>query len=117
VTPTQVVEILQIVSQGNISGKQAKDLYAKLKGTSSSPSALVAQLGMSQVSDPAAIDAACAKVIGDNPKQVEQYRSGKTGVFGFLVGQVMKSTKGSANPQLVNETLKRLLGDGSGSPT
>ena len=65
---------------------------------------------MSQVSDPAAIEAACAKVIADNAKQAEQYRSGKTGVFGFFVGQVMKATKGSANPQLVNETLKRLLG-------
>jgi aspartyl-tRNA(Asn)/glutamyl-tRNA(Gln) amidotransferase subunit B len=111
VTPGQVVEILKLVSQGKISGKQAKELYSKTKGTSSSPGALVSELGMSQVSDPAAIESACAKVIADNPKQVEQYRSGKTGVFGFFVGQVMKSTKGSANPQLVNETLKRLLGD------
>jgi aspartyl-tRNA(Asn)/glutamyl-tRNA(Gln) amidotransferase subunit B len=52
----------------------------------------------------------CAKVIADNPKQAEQIRAGKTALFGFLVGQVMKATKGSANPQLVNDTLKRLLG-------
>ncbi len=111
VTPRQIVEILKLVADGKISGKQAKELYAKTKGTSASPTALVADLGMSQVSDPAAIEAACAKVIADNAKQAEQYRSGKTGVFGFFVGQVMKATKGSANPQLVNETLKRLLGD------
>ena len=110
VTPVQIVEILKLASQGKISGKQAKELYAKAKGTSASPAALVAELGMSQVSDPAAIEAACAKVIADNAKQAEQYRAGKTGVLGFFVGQVMKATKGSANPQLVNETLKRLLG-------
>ncbi|MBX3263463.1 MAG: Asp-tRNA(Asn)/Glu-tRNA(Gln) amidotransferase subunit GatB [Labilithrix sp.] len=110
VTPGQVVEILKLVSQGKISGKQAKELYAKAKGTTASPAALAADLGMSQVSDPAAIEAACAKVVADNAKQAEQYRAGKTGVFGFFVGQVMKATKGSANPQLVNETLKRLLG-------
>ncbi|MBX3211383.1 MAG: Asp-tRNA(Asn)/Glu-tRNA(Gln) amidotransferase subunit GatB [Labilithrix sp.] len=110
VTPGQLVEILKLVSQGKISGKQAKELYAKAKGTTASPAALVADLGMSQVSDPAAIEAACAKVVADNAKQAEQYRAGKTGLFGFFVGQVMKATKGSANPQLVNETLKRLLG-------
>jgi aspartyl-tRNA(Asn)/glutamyl-tRNA(Gln) amidotransferase subunit B len=65
---------------------------------------------MSQVSDPSAIEAVCAKVIADNPKQAEQLRAGKTTLFGFFVGQVMKATKGSANPQLVNDTLKRLLG-------
>ncbi len=114
VTPKQTAEILQLVSEGKISGKQAKELYAKTKGTSSSPAALVAELGMTQVSDPGAIEAACAKVIAENAKQVEQYRSGKTTVFGFFVGQVMKATKGSANPQLVNDTLKRLLSTDGG---
>jgi len=67
---------------------------------------------MAQVTDPKAIEEVCAKVIGDNPKQAEQLRGGKTALFGFFVGQVMKATKGSANPQLVNDTLKRLLGMG-----
>jgi aspartyl-tRNA(Asn)/glutamyl-tRNA(Gln) amidotransferase subunit B len=111
VTPKQIVEILKLVSSQKISGKQAKELYAKTKerGLTASPTALVDKLGMAQVSDVGAIEAAVAKVMADNPKQVEQYRGGKTGVFGFFVGQVMKATKGSANPQLVNETLKRLL--------
>jgi aspartyl-tRNA(Asn)/glutamyl-tRNA(Gln) amidotransferase subunit B len=108
---SQIVEILRLVAQRKISGKQAKELYAKTKekGAGASPALLVAELGMAQVSDPSAIEGACAKVIADNPKQVEQYRAGKTTVFGFFVGQVMKATKGSANPQLVNDTLKRLL--------
>ncbi len=108
-SPVQIAGILTLVSSGKISGKQAKELYVKAKGTSASPEALVAELGMAQVSDPGAIEAACAAVIAENPKQAEQYRAGKTAVFGFFVGQVMKATKGSANPQLVNDTLKRLL--------
>ena len=109
-----LAEILGLVGQGKISGKQAKELYVQAKGRGPggpSPAQLVVELGMSQVTDPAAIEAACAQVIAGNARQVEQYRAGKTGVFGFFVGQVMKATRGSANPQLVNETLKRLLAD------
>jgi aspartyl-tRNA(Asn)/glutamyl-tRNA(Gln) amidotransferase subunit B len=110
VTPKQVEGLLNLVDGGKISGKQAKELYAKLKDKPDlDPKSLVAELGMAQVSDPRAIEEACAKVIADNAKQVEQYRAGKKGVFGFFVGQVMKATKGSANPKLVNETLERLL--------
>ena len=110
VSPAQLAGLLRLVDQGKISGKQAKELYAKVRGTSADPAALVSELGMMQVTDPKAIEDACAKVIADNPKQVEQLRSGKAGLFGFFVGQVMKATRGSANPQLVNDTLKRLLG-------
>ena len=111
VTPRQIADILKLVSSGKISGKQAKELYAKTKerGAAADPAALIAELGMAQVTDPGAIETAVKEVMAANAKQVEQYRSGKTGVFGFFVGQVMKATKGSANPQLVNETLKRLL--------
>jgi len=109
VTPRQVADMLRLAADGIISGKQVKELYSKVKGTAAEPAALVAELGMAQVSDASAIEAACAKVIADSPKQVEQWRAGKKGVFGYFVGQVMKATKGSANPQLVNETLERLL--------
>jgi aspartyl-tRNA(Asn)/glutamyl-tRNA(Gln) amidotransferase subunit B len=100
------------VEGGTISGKQAKELYVKLKerGPEARVAALVAELGMVRVSDAKAIEEVCAKVIADNPKQTEQLRGGKTALFGFFVGHVMKATKGSANPQLVNETLQRLLG-------
>jgi aspartyl-tRNA(Asn)/glutamyl-tRNA(Gln) amidotransferase subunit B len=110
ITPKQLESLLNLVDGGKISGKQAKELYARLKGTDADPKSLVAELGMAQVSDPSAIEDACAKVIADSPKQVADLKAGKTNLFGYFVGQVMKATKGSANPRLVNDTLKRLLG-------
>jgi aspartyl-tRNA(Asn)/glutamyl-tRNA(Gln) amidotransferase subunit B len=112
ITAKQLSDLMRLVETGKISGKQAKELYAALRGKTPDvlAASLVADLGMAQVSDPKAIEEVCAKVIADNPKQAEQLRAGKTTLFGFFVGQVMKATKGSANPQLVNDTLKRLLG-------
>ncbi|MDB4933853.1 MAG: gatB [Labilithrix sp.] len=114
VTARQISELIRLVDTGKISGKQAKELYVKLReaGPEASAASLVSQLGMAQVTDPKAIEDVCAKVIADNPKQAEQLRAGKEALFGFFVGQVMKATKGSANPQLVNDTLKRLLAAG-----
>ncbi len=112
VTPQQVAGLLRMVDAGSISGKQAKEVYAKMARTSSSPEEVVASLGMAQVSDAGAIEQACRRVIEANPKQAEQLKAGKVAVLGFFVGQVMKETRGAGNPQLVNETLKRLLGVG-----
>ena len=114
-TPRQLSDLMRLVETGKISGKQAKELFAKLgeqreRVPEVAVASLVAELGMAQVSDPKAIEEVCAKVIADNPKPAEQLRAGKATLFGFFVGQVMKATKGSANPQLVNDTLKRLLG-------
>jgi aspartyl-tRNA(Asn)/glutamyl-tRNA(Gln) amidotransferase subunit B len=111
ITAAQVAELLRLVDTGKISGKQAKELYVTLKerGPDVLAASLVSELGMAQVSDPKAIEEICAKVVADNPKQAAQLRAGKATLFGFFVGQVMKATKGSANPQLVNDTLKRLL--------
>ena len=112
VTARQISELQRLVSSGKISGKQAKEVYAAMKerGPDVAVAALVADLGMSQVSDPKAIEEVCAKIVAENSRQADQLRSGKIALFGFFVGQVMKATKGSANPQLVNDTLKRLLG-------
>jgi aspartyl-tRNA(Asn)/glutamyl-tRNA(Gln) amidotransferase subunit B len=110
VSARQLAELLALVDRGTISGKQAKELYAKLAGTDRAPAALVKELGMAQVTDARAIEEACARVVQANPKQAEALRGGKSALMGFFVGQVMKETKGSANPQLVNETLKRILG-------
>jgi aspartyl-tRNA(Asn)/glutamyl-tRNA(Gln) amidotransferase subunit B len=114
VTAKQLSDLLRLVDTGKISGKQAKELYAALRGKGPDvlAASLVAEIGMAQVTDPKAIEEVCAKVIAENPKQAEQLRGGKPALFGFFVGQVMKATKGSANPQLVNDTLKRLLGTG-----
>jgi aspartyl-tRNA(Asn)/glutamyl-tRNA(Gln) amidotransferase subunit B len=112
VTATQVAALLQLVDQGTISGKQAKDVYGKIAGTDRAPADVVADLGMRQVSDVGALEAICRRLIAENPKQAEQLRAGKDNLMGFFVGQVMKETKGAANPQLVNDALKKLLGMG-----
>jgi aspartyl-tRNA(Asn)/glutamyl-tRNA(Gln) amidotransferase subunit B len=78
--------------------------------TGEAPEAIVEREGLVQVTDTGAIEAAARDVIAKNPKQVEQYRGGKTQMFGFFVGQVMKAMQGKANPAAVNELLKRLLG-------
>jgi aspartyl-tRNA(Asn)/glutamyl-tRNA(Gln) amidotransferase subunit B len=112
VTAAQVASLLDLVARGVISGKQAKEVYAKVARTDRSPADVVAELGMKQVSDTGALEALCRRLVEENPKQVEQLRAGKSNVLGFFVGQVMKETKGAANPQLVNDILKKLIGLG-----
>jgi aspartyl-tRNA(Asn)/glutamyl-tRNA(Gln) amidotransferase subunit B len=114
VTAAQLAELLALVDKGTISGKQAKELYAAVKGTAEMPAAVARARGMEQVTDTAAIEEICRRVVEANPKQAEQVRAGKTAVLGFFVGQVMKETKGSASPKLVNEALARVLGLGGG---
>lgn len=109
VSATQVAELLQLVDAGDISGKQAKDVYLAIEGTEQSPLQVVEARGMRVVSDDQSLRPLIAKIVADHPAAVETYRSGKTGTLGFFVGQVMKQTKGSANPKLVNEILLELL--------
>jgi aspartyl-tRNA(Asn)/glutamyl-tRNA(Gln) amidotransferase subunit B len=108
VTPAQVKELLALVDAGEISGKQAKEVYAAIEGTERSPRAVVDERGLRVVSDEGALAAACERVLAAHPDQVASIRAGKKGVLGFLVGQVMKETKGSANPKLVNALLEKL---------
>jgi aspartyl-tRNA(Asn)/glutamyl-tRNA(Gln) amidotransferase subunit B len=110
VTARQVAELLKLVDGGKISGKQAKEVYAKLAKTDRSPSDIVAELGMEQVTDVGQIEEIVRRIVDANPKQAESIRGGKMGVMGFFVGQVMKETKGSANPAAVNDALKKVLG-------
>ncbi len=109
VTPAQVGELLKLVESGQISGKQAKDVYLAIENTDQDPLQVVEARGMRVVSDDQALRPIVEKVIADNPAAVETYRSGKTGTLGFFVGQVMKLTKGSANPKLVSDMLTELL--------
>jgi aspartyl-tRNA(Asn)/glutamyl-tRNA(Gln) amidotransferase subunit B len=108
VSAEQVAELLTLVEAGDISGKQAKEVYAAIEGTDRSPRAVIDERGMRVVSDAGAIEAACRRVLDAHPEQVASIRAGKKGVLGFLVGQVMKETKGSANPKLVNQLLEKL---------
>jgi aspartyl-tRNA(Asn)/glutamyl-tRNA(Gln) amidotransferase subunit B len=109
VRPAQIVELLELVEAQTISGKQAKEVYAAIKNTEQSPAAHVAEKGMAQVTDTGALEAICRAEIDANPKQVAAYRAGNAKMIGFFVGAVMKQTKGSANPALVNDLLKKLL--------
>lgn len=109
VKPEQVSELLDLVDKQTISGKQAKEVYAAIRNTELSPAAHVREKGMAQVSDEGALEEICKREIEANPKQAAAYRAGKASMIGFFVGQVMKQTKGSANPALVNDVLKKLL--------
>ncbi len=110
VTPGQVTELLNLVDAGKISGKQAKEVYAKVAKTNNSPAAVARELGIEQVSDASAIESIVRKIVDANPKQAESLKGGKVGLMGFFVGQVMKEMKGSANPTMVNDAVKRVLG-------
>jgi aspartyl-tRNA(Asn)/glutamyl-tRNA(Gln) amidotransferase subunit B len=103
-------ELVNLVDDGKISSKQGKDVFAEMFATGKAPRVIVAEKGLQQESDLGAIESLCHEVIAANPKSVEDYRAGKGAAINFLKGQVMKFSRGNANPNLVGETLLRLLG-------
>lgn len=109
VSPGQVAELLQLVDSGVISGKQAKEVHLAMENSLQRPQDIVQQRGMRVLSDTSSLEALCADIVAKNPAQADQYRSGKKGVLGFLVGQVMKASGGAADPKLVNQILVRML--------
>ena len=112
VTPTQVADLLRLVEQGKISGKQAKDVYSAIEGTDRMPTAVVEELGLTVVSDESQLLPLCEELIAAHPKEADAVRGGKTGVLGFFVGQVMKRTNKQANPAVVSKLFARLLNGG-----
>jgi aspartyl-tRNA(Asn)/glutamyl-tRNA(Gln) amidotransferase subunit B len=104
-----LAELVTLIQQGTLSGKMAKTVFEQMFATSKSAGQLVSEMGMQQITDDSQIREIAQRVIAANPKQLEQYRAGKTSLFGFFVGQVMRETKGQANPQKVNEVLKAEL--------
>ncbi len=101
--------LVSLIDKGTISGKIAKKVFADMAASGDSPDSIVKKKGLVQVSDTGRIEAIVDTVLAENSAQVEQYRGGKTKVFGFFVGQVMKATRGQANPAVVNEILKQKL--------
>ncbi len=112
IRPEQLAQLVELIDDGTISGKIAKDVFAKMYTSGDDPGVIVQRDGLVQVSDTGAIEAAARVVVDKNPKQAADYRAGKTQMLGFFVGQVMKATGGKANPQLVNDVLKQLLAVG-----
>jgi len=110
ITPSDLSELVDMIAANEINGKQAKEIFIKmLDGESGTPREIADKFGMKQITDTGAIESAIDAVIAANPAQVEQYKSGKTGLLGFFVGGVMKSTGGKANPAVVNEILRKKL--------
>ena len=110
VTPEKGAELLALVGKGTISGSIAKQVLEKMLETGDGAAEIVEREGLKQESDSGAIEAAVDKVLADNADKVEQYKGGKEALFGFFVGQTMKAMQGKANPQVVNELLKKALG-------
>ncbi len=104
-----LAELIIAIENETISGKMAKDVFAEMWKSSKAPKSIIAEQGMSQITDPAAIEKVVLDVVNANQGQVEQYKAGKNKLFGFFVGQVMKQSKGQANPDLVNQILKKVL--------
>jgi len=109
VTAKNLAKMIRLVDQGKISGKIAKAVFDGMVQTGHSPNEIVTERGLEQVSDSASIETAVERVLSDHPKQVTDYRGGNEKIFGFFVGQVMKATRGKANPQKVNEILRQKL--------
>lgn len=109
ISTQQMVELTQLVDDGVISGRTAKQIYEAIKETSVSPVTYVETHGLQQVSDSSALETMAREVIKSNPGPLAQYRSGKTAVIGFFMGQVMKASGGTANPEAVKEMLEQLL--------
>jgi len=112
ITPNALAGLLTMIDSGAISGKMAKDVLLEAMDTGIDPKEIVERRGLSQVNDRGEIEAAVRSVIAVNKKSVNDYKAGKTNALTFLVGQVMKSTKGKANPAIVNDILKKTLEGG-----
>jgi aspartyl-tRNA(Asn)/glutamyl-tRNA(Gln) amidotransferase subunit B len=102
-------ELVDLIGSGELSGKLAKEIFPKMFETGDAPRAIMEREGLKQISDTGALEKIIDEVIAANPKQVEQYKGGKTTVIGFLVGAVMKLSRGQANPATVNQLLAEKL--------
>jgi len=109
ITPEGLGELIALIKNGTISGKIAKTVFDEMFTTGGKPEKIVAQKGLVQITDTKEIEAVIDKVIAANPKIVEEIKGGKAAAMGFLTGQVMKESRGKANPQMVNELLKKKI--------
>ena len=107
--PTNLAELIILIESGTISGKIAKDILPVLLTEGGSAKELVERKGLIQISDRGALEAIIEQVVQANPKELEQYRNGKTKLLGFFVGQVIKQTGGRADPKLTNQLIAQKL--------
>jgi aspartyl-tRNA(Asn)/glutamyl-tRNA(Gln) amidotransferase subunit B len=112
VSAANLGELVRMIAAGEVSGKLAKEIFPKMFATGDAPAAIMEREGLKQISDTGSLERVIEEVIATNPKQVEQYRGGKTTVINFLVGQAMRATRGQANVAVITELFKRKLGGG-----
>jgi len=109
VSPLNLGRLINLIKKDTISGKIAKEIFPIMLENDSDPEEIIKEKNLVQISDSSEIETIIKRIIETNSDQVEEYRSGKEKVFGFFVGQVMKESKGKANPKLVNEILRKML--------
>jgi aspartyl-tRNA(Asn)/glutamyl-tRNA(Gln) amidotransferase subunit B len=109
VTPAALAEMLGLVLDGTLSGKMAKEVFEAMAASGRDARSIVAEKDLGQISDAGELEAIVARIVAANPGPAEEFRQGRDRVLAFFVGQVMKETRGQANPQLVNELLQRHL--------
>ena len=108
-TPQHLAELVNLISKGTISNNIAKKILPQMLENGTNPQEIIEKEGLSVISDEGAIKELVEKVIAANPAQVQAYKNGKTNLMGFFVGQIMKETKGRANPQIINKLLGEAL--------
>jgi aspartyl-tRNA(Asn)/glutamyl-tRNA(Gln) amidotransferase subunit B len=116
VTPSGLVKLLALVDAGTINAGTARDVLARMVATGRAAADIVAEQGLGQISDEAALAAIVAEVVAGNPRELGLYREGKTTLKGWFVGQVMRATRGQANPALVNTLVERALAQPGADP-
>jgi aspartyl-tRNA(Asn)/glutamyl-tRNA(Gln) amidotransferase subunit B len=109
VSPAQLGGLIDLVADGTLSGRLAKEVFAEMVATGADAGAIVEKRGLRQITDTSAIAAAIDAVLAAQPDKLAEYRAGRDKLYGFFVGQIMKATQGKANPALVNELLKNKL--------
>ncbi|MDD3272160.1 MAG: Asp-tRNA(Asn)/Glu-tRNA(Gln) amidotransferase GatCAB subunit B, partial [Syntrophomonadaceae bacterium] len=109
IKPVALTRMLTLIDEGTISGKMAKIVFEQMFDSGEEPDLIIKEKGMVQISDASTLLKIIDEIIAANPGVVEDYRSGKEKAFGFFVGQVMKATRGQANPAVVNKLLKDCL--------
>jgi aspartyl-tRNA(Asn)/glutamyl-tRNA(Gln) amidotransferase subunit B len=114
VSPRRLGALLDLVAAGTVSATAAKDVLAEMFDSDDDPAAIVERKGLAQISDAAELEAVVDRVVAANPELVGKFRGGKRGVLGAMVGQIMRETRGRANPKLVSDLLERAIGGGSG---
>src|SRR5215472_12409846 len=110
VSAGQLGALIDLIADGTVSGRLAKDVFADMVASGADPAAIVDAKGLRQVTDSTAIEAAIDAVLTAQADKVAEYRAGRDKLYGFFVGQVMRATQGKANPALVNQLLKEKLG-------